>query len=68
MNDVPAGEVYLGIPATPIKEQMQIMACTNKLPEMRSQLRAMGKQLASLQAAPQAAAAPHADATENKAA
>lgn len=68
MNDVPAGEVYLGIPATPIKEQMQIMACTNKLPELRSQVRAMGKQLAALQAAPPAVSTPHSDATENKAA
>ncbi len=48
MNDVPAGEVYLGIPATPIREQMQIMACVSKLPEIRSQVRALGKQLAAL--------------------
>lgn len=47
MNDVPSGEVYLGIPATPIREQMQIMACVNKLPELRSQVRALAKQLAA---------------------
>jgi hypothetical protein len=47
---------------------MQIMACTNKLPELRSQVRAMGKQLAALQAAPPAVSTPHSDATENKAA
>jgi UDP-3-O-[3-hydroxymyristoyl] glucosamine N-acyltransferase len=51
MNDVPAGEVYLGIPATPIREQMQIMACISKLPEIRSQVRSLGKQLAAAQAA-----------------
>lgn len=51
MNDVPAGQVYLGIPATPIREQMQIMACVNKLPELRSQVRSLGKQLAAVQTA-----------------
>lgn len=59
MNDVPAGEVYLGIPATPIREQMQIMACISKLPEIRSQVRSLGKQLAAAQgAAEQSAPAP----------
>lgn len=67
MNDVPSGQVYLGIPATPIKEQMQIMACTSKLPELRSQVRALGKQLAALQseAQPETTSEP---ISENKAA
>jgi UDP-3-O-[3-hydroxymyristoyl] glucosamine N-acyltransferase len=39
MGDVPAGQVLLGSPALPQKEQMQIFALQKRLPEMRKQLK-----------------------------
>ncbi|MCH2129556.1 MAG: UDP-3-O-(3-hydroxymyristoyl)glucosamine N-acyltransferase [Pirellulaceae bacterium] len=39
MNNVPDDEVYIGIPATPAKEQKQIVITQMRLPEMRKQLR-----------------------------
>jgi UDP-3-O-[3-hydroxymyristoyl] glucosamine N-acyltransferase len=41
MNDVPAGAVYVGIPATPVREQMIKQAALSKLPAMRKQLYAL---------------------------
>jgi UDP-3-O-[3-hydroxymyristoyl] glucosamine N-acyltransferase len=48
MHEIPAGQTFLGIPATPIREQMQILACTQKLPEMRSQVKDLTRQIEKL--------------------
>ncbi len=50
MHNVPEGETYLGIPATPVREQMQILAVKAKLPEMRKSLKKVTKQLAAVEA------------------
>ncbi|MEZ6094407.1 MAG: UDP-3-O-(3-hydroxymyristoyl)glucosamine N-acyltransferase [Pirellulaceae bacterium] len=50
MHSIESKQHYLGIPATPIREQMLIMASTQKLPEMRKQLARMKKQLDALDA------------------
>lgn len=39
MDDCPGNEVYLGSPATPQREQMQIMAVQRRLPDMRRELK-----------------------------
>ena len=39
MNDLQGNQTYLGSPAIPVREQMQIHALINRLPEMRKQLR-----------------------------
>jgi len=44
-NDVGDGQVMLGAPATPIREQKIQMITISKLPEMRRQFRAMQRQL-----------------------
>ena len=41
MRDVPSGQTMLGIPATPERQQMQLLAALQRLPEMRKQVRAM---------------------------
>lgn len=41
MRDVPSGQTMLGIPATPERQQMQLLAAVQRLPEMRKQVRAM---------------------------
>ena len=41
MRDVPSGQTMLGIPATPERTQMQLLAALQRLPEMRKQVRAM---------------------------
>lgn len=41
MRDVPNGQTMLGIPATPERQQMQLLAAVQRLPEMRKQVRAM---------------------------
>jgi UDP-3-O-[3-hydroxymyristoyl] glucosamine N-acyltransferase len=41
MNDVPDGAAYLGIPATPERQQMLIQAALHKLPELKKQLKAL---------------------------
>lgn len=45
MSDVPEAKDYLGIPATPIREQMHKQAALSKLPEMRKQFKAMQRQI-----------------------
>ncbi|MCE9603361.1 MAG: UDP-3-O-(3-hydroxymyristoyl)glucosamine N-acyltransferase [Planctomycetia bacterium] len=60
MNDVAAGAVMLGIPATPERDQMLILATVQKLPEMRKQIKALEKSLAQLLAS-QAVQAPRTD-------
>jgi len=44
-NDIPAGERWFGIPATPIGEQKRIMMTIRKLPEMRKTLGRIQKHL-----------------------
>lgn len=41
MRDVPNGQTMLGIPATPERSQMQLLAALQRLPQMRKQVRAM---------------------------
>jgi len=41
VNDVPEGSRYIGIPATPEREQKLRLAAVSKLPEMRHQLKAL---------------------------
>lgn len=47
-KDVPAGETWAGAPARPIEDSIRIMMAQNKLPEMRSSVRAMQKQITKL--------------------
>lgn len=48
MRDVPAGQTYLGIPATDAKRQFQLMSNFGKLPEMRRSLKLLEQELQSL--------------------
>jgi UDP-3-O-[3-hydroxymyristoyl] glucosamine N-acyltransferase len=41
VNDVPDGSRYIGIPATPEREQKLRLAAVSRLPEMRHQLKAL---------------------------
>ena len=49
MNDVPDDAVYLGIPATPYREQRHVMAMFTRLPDMRKQLKQLERTVAELQ-------------------
>ena len=42
MDDIPAGEIWVGYPARPAKETMRIVAATGRLPKLMKQLRARG--------------------------
>ncbi|MCA9139817.1 MAG: UDP-3-O-(3-hydroxymyristoyl)glucosamine N-acyltransferase [Planctomycetales bacterium] len=48
MDDCQGNQVYLGSPAMPQREQMQIFAIERKLPEMRRELKTLKKQLGEL--------------------
>jgi UDP-3-O-[3-hydroxymyristoyl] glucosamine N-acyltransferase len=48
MNDIPPGVTYVGSPAIPVREKMQLLAHQNKLPEMRKTLKALEQQVAAL--------------------
>jgi UDP-3-O-[3-hydroxymyristoyl] glucosamine N-acyltransferase len=50
IGDVPENAVYLGIPATPEREQGAKQAAWSKLPEMRKQFKALQRQVAQLAA------------------
>ena len=45
MDDCPGNEVYLGSPATPQRDQMQIMAVQRRLPEMRREIKQLRREL-----------------------
>jgi len=45
MDDCEGNQVYLGSPAMPQRDQMQIFAIERKLPQMRRELRSLRKQL-----------------------
>ena len=47
-NDVPDGSRYIGIPATPEREQKLRLAVVSKLPEMRHQLKALQRTVEKL--------------------
>lgn len=47
-KDVPAGETWAGAPAGPIEETIKIMMTLNKLPEMRSTVKVLQKQVTKL--------------------
>jgi len=48
MRDVPDGMTYLGIPATPEREQLLVQAALARLPEMRKQLKALERRVETL--------------------
>lgn len=48
MQDVPAGMIMFGSPASPSKQKMQEVAIASRLPEMRRELKQMKRQLAAL--------------------
>ena len=50
MDDCKGNEVYLGSPATPQREQMQIMAVERRLPEMRKELKTLKREMECLKA------------------
>jgi UDP-3-O-[3-hydroxymyristoyl] glucosamine N-acyltransferase len=57
-DDVPGGQMWVGIPARPVREQMIQFAMLAKLPEMRKQLARLQQRLQELEArtAPQTSA------------
>ena len=48
MDNCAGNEVYLGSPATPQRDQMQIMAVQRKLPEMRREIKQLRRELTRL--------------------
>jgi UDP-3-O-[3-hydroxymyristoyl] glucosamine N-acyltransferase len=45
MHDIQENQKFFGIPARPAREEMQIQACTAKLPELRKTIKRMAKRL-----------------------
>ncbi len=45
MDDCQANQIYLGSPAMPQRDQMQIFALQRKLPDMRRELKSLRGQL-----------------------
>lgn len=52
-KDVPAGETWIGYPATPEHEQKRLVFSLKRVPEMRQQVKDLEKQVAELTAAMQ---------------
>jgi UDP-3-O-[3-hydroxymyristoyl] glucosamine N-acyltransferase len=48
MHDCKEGVVYMGSPAIPLREQMQVYALERKLPEIRKEVRALRRELNAL--------------------
>lgn len=48
MADIAPGSVFVGVPATPAKQQMTIIAATHRLPDMRKKMKQMEKELQRL--------------------
>jgi UDP-3-O-[3-hydroxymyristoyl] glucosamine N-acyltransferase len=48
MADIPGDSIFVGIPATPHREQMQKQAALAKLPEMRKQFKKLQKELSDV--------------------
>ena len=51
MHNLAANQVYLGAPAKPVREQMQIHAIVGKLPEMRKQIKNLQRMVDQLMSA-----------------
>jgi len=66
VNDVPDGSRYIGIPATPEREQKLRLAAVSKLPEMRHQLKTLQRTVDKL--VEQIAALEQSDAVQRPAA
>ncbi len=49
INDVPDGQVYLGAPATPQREQKLMQVALSKLPKLRREFKALVKRLELLE-------------------
>jgi UDP-3-O-[3-hydroxymyristoyl] glucosamine N-acyltransferase len=49
IRDIPAGQVVIGRPARPIKQQMRIDAAAAHLPEMTQEVRQLRKRVAELE-------------------
>ncbi|NOX57042.1 MAG: UDP-3-O-(3-hydroxymyristoyl)glucosamine N-acyltransferase [Planctomycetes bacterium] len=49
-RDIPAGKMYVGVPARPKEEQMQIAICEGKLPEMKKTLEQLAAEVDRLRA------------------
>jgi len=48
MTDIPGDSIFVGIPATPHREQMQKQAALAKLPEMRKQFKKLQKEISDV--------------------
>ncbi|HMP79914.1 MAG TPA: UDP-3-O-(3-hydroxymyristoyl)glucosamine N-acyltransferase [Pirellulaceae bacterium] len=48
MHSIPDDQIYLGIPAIPVREQMQVHAATHRLPEMRKQVKELQRTIDEL--------------------
>ncbi|HEV2053973.1 MAG TPA: UDP-3-O-(3-hydroxymyristoyl)glucosamine N-acyltransferase [Methylomirabilota bacterium] len=53
-NDVPAGEVWAGIPSRPVRETRRILAAETLLPELFRKVRALEKRVRELEGGPHA--------------
>ena len=51
MNDIPSGATYVGIPATPERQQLVMLAALQKLPELKKQLRTLQHTVTQLEQA-----------------
>jgi len=51
MNDIPDGATYVGIPATPERQQLLMLAALQKLPELKKQLRTLQHTVTQLEQA-----------------
>lgn len=51
MHDLPGHQTYLGSPAMPAREKLQVFASEAKLPEMRRELRKLEKRIEKISAA-----------------
>lgn len=51
MNDIPDGASYVGIPATPERQQLVMLAALQKLPELKKQLRTLQQTVTHLEQA-----------------
>ena len=47
-KDIPEGEIWIGYPASPEAEQKRLVFSLKRVPEMRDQVRTLGKQVAEL--------------------
>jgi UDP-3-O-[3-hydroxymyristoyl] glucosamine N-acyltransferase len=54
MNDIPSGAAYLGIPATPERQQMLMQASLMRLPELKKQIKALQRAIDSREDDPEA--------------